>query len=170
MKPQLTRVFGFAVRQLALATLLGSIAMAIRNIGLYATIYPPFKLDPRWIFSLLGACWTGPFGGLICGFLAAMKLPYPLIDLAAIPVHFSIGLISRILIKTKRNPLYACFLWPVLGVPAYWVMTWLVAPQTVTLALVPVIAFIGISSSTVTFVVGSVVEKRAKTLLLSILE
>ena len=106
-----------------MAILMGSIAMDIRNMGLYAEIYPPFKLDPRWIFSLLGTCWTGPIGGLICGFLASMKLPNPSIDLAAIPVHFIIGLVSRLLMKTKRKCLYACFLWPVLGVPTYWMVT-----------------------------------------------
>jgi len=170
MKPQLTGVFGFSIRQVALATIMGSIAMSIRNMGLYAEIYPPFKLDPRWIFSLLGTCWTGPFGGLICGFLAAMKLPYPLIDLAAIPVHFIIGLISRLLMKIQRKYLYACFLWPVLGVPAYWMATWLFMPQKATLTLIPVLAFIGISSSAITFVVGLAVEKRAKKLLSFILK
>jgi len=170
MKSHSTRVFGFNNRQRALAIILGSIAMGIRNVGMYVEIYPPFKFDPRWIFSLLGACWTGPIGGLICGFMAAMKLPYPLIDLAAIPVHIIIGLVSRLLMKMERKYLYACFLWPVLGVPAYWMATWLFAPRMATLALIPVLAFIGISSSAITFIVGLAVEKRAKTLLSSILK
>lgn len=149
---------------------MGSIAMGVRNMGIYAEIYPPFKLDPRWVFSLLGTCWTGPVGGLICGFLAAMKLPYPMIDLAAIPVHFVVGLVSRLLMKTRRKYLYACFVWPVLGVPAYWMATWLLAPQMATITLIPVLAFIGISSSAIASVAGLAVEKRAKTLLSSILK
>jgi len=137
----------------------------VRNVGLYVLIYPPFRFDPRWIFSLLAACWAGPGGGLIAGTLAAMKLPYPLIDLAAIPVHFFVGLGARFLIFRRRNSLYACFLWPILGVPFYWLTTFIVTPALATIALVPVLAFIGVSSALLALVVGLTVEKRAKNLL-----
>jgi len=152
-------------RQLLFATLMGSLAFAVRNVGLYVLIYPPFRFDPRWVFSLIAACWAGPEGGLIAGTLAAMKLPYPLIDLAAIPVHFFVGLVARWLIFRKMNGLYACFLWPVLGVPLYWLTTFLVAPTSATLTLVPVLVFIGLSSALLAFAVGLAVEKRANNLL-----
>lgn len=157
--------FRVNLRQLMFATLMGSLAFTVRNVGLYVIVYYPFRLDPRWIFSLLGACWTGPIGGLITGSLAAMKLPYPLIDLAAIPVHFVIGLTSRWLIHNKRKCLYACFLWPILGVPSYWLTTLLVTPAQATLILIPILAFIGVSSAVLSFVIGLAVEKRAKPLL-----
>jgi len=152
-------------RQLLFATLMGCLAFTIRNVGLYVLIYPPFRLDPRWVFSLLAACWAGPGGGLVAGTLAAMKLPYPLIDLAAIPVHFFVGLVARWLIFRKRKSLYACFLWPILGVPLYWLTTLFVAPVSATITLVPVLAFIGLSSALLAFAVGLAVEKRANNLL-----
>jgi len=152
-------------RQLLFATLMGSLAFTVRNVGLYVLIYPPFRFDPRWIFSLLAACWAGPEGGLIAGTLAAMKIPNPLIDLAAIPVHFSVGLAARWLIFRKRNSLYACFLWPILGVPSYWLTTLVVSPALATVTLVPVLVFIGLSSALLAFAVGLAVEKRANNLL-----
>lgn len=157
--------FGVNLRQLVFATLMGSLASSVRNLGIYVIVYPPFKIDPRWVFSLLGACWTGPVGGLICGTLAAMKLPYPMIDLAGIPVHVIIGLTSRWLISCKRNYLYACFLWPIFGVPLYWLATLLVAPAIATIALIPILLFIGVSGAVLAFVVGLAVEKRARSLL-----
>jgi len=144
---------------------MGSLAFAVRNVGLYVMVYPPFRFDPRWVFSLLAACWAGPAGGLIAGALAAMKLPYPLIDLAAIPVHFFVGLVARWLIFRKRKSLYACFVWPILGVPLYWLTTLLVSPASATITLVPVLAFIGVSSALLAFAVGLAVEKRANNLL-----
>lgn len=144
---------------------MGAIALAIRNVGLFVMIYPPFRFDPRWVFSLLAACWAGPEGGLLAGTLAAMKLPYPLVDLAAIPAHFFVGLVARWLIFHKRNSVYACFLWPILGVPLYWLATLLFTPASATIALVPVLVFIGASSTLLTFAVGLAVEKRARGLL-----
>jgi len=158
-------IYEMNLRQLLFATLMGVSAFAVRNGGLYVTVYPPFKFDPRWVFSLLAACWAGPGGGLIAGTLAAMKLPYPLIDLAAIPVHFFVGLAARWLILRKQNSLYACFLWPILGVPLYWLMTLLFSPASATIILIPVLVFIGLSSALLAFAVGLVVEKRASNLL-----
>lgn len=152
-------------RQLLFAALMGSIAFAVRNAGLYVLIYPPFRFDPRWVFSLLAACWAGPGGGLIAGTLAAMKLPYPLIDLAAIPAHFLVGFVARWLTLQRKNSLYACFLWPILGVPLYWFTTLLVTPAVATITLVPVLAFIGLSSAVLAFAVGLAVGKRANNLL-----
>jgi len=158
--------FKMNLRQLLFATLMGSLAFTIRNVGLYVLIYEPFRFDPRWVFSLLAACWTGPEGGLIAGTLAAMKLDrLPLVDLAAIPVHFFVGLMARLLILRKKNSLYACFLWPILGVPSYWLATFLVTPAKATIILIPVLVFIGLSSALLAFAVGQVVEKRASNLL-----
>jgi hypothetical protein len=94
-----------------------------------------------------------------------MKLPNPLIDLAAIPVHFLVGLVARWLILNKRKGLFACFVWPILGVPAYWLMTLLVSPTLATITLVPVLVFIGVSSALLAFAAGLAVEKRANNLL-----
>src|SRR3990170_2889419 len=105
-------LFRINLRQLAFATIMGTIALTVRNMNLYLVVLEPFKLDPRWVFSLLAACWTGPFGGLISGTLAAMKLPYPLIDRACIPVHFLIGCASRLLSGYKERRVLTCFLWP----------------------------------------------------------
>jgi len=158
-------IFKMNRRQLLFATLMGSLAFIVRNAGLYVLIYEPFRFDPRWVFSLLAACWAGPEGGLIAGTLAAMKLPYPLIDLAAIPVHFFVGLMARLLILRNKNSLYACFLWPILGVPSYWLATFLFTPAKATIILVPVLIFIGVSSALLTFGVGLAVKKRANNLL-----
>jgi len=159
-------ILGVNRRQLLFAALMGSLAFAVRNIGFYVIIYDPFRFDPRWVFSLLAACWSGSEGGLIAGTLAAMKLDrMPLIDLAAIPVHFFVGFVARWLILSKRSSLYACFLWPILGVPSYWLMTLLVTPAKATIALIPVLIFIGLSSALLTFAVGLAVEKRAGNLL-----
>ena len=158
-------IFKITPSQLLFATIMGALAFAIRNGGLYVIIYPPFRFDPRWIFSLLAACWAGPAGGLIGGTLAAMKLPYPLIDLAAIPAHFFVGLLARLLSTRKVNNLYACFLWPVLGVPFYWLTTLLFSPASATITLIPILAFIGVTSALLTFAVGLAVEKRASGLL-----
>lgn len=156
------KLFIINTKQLVLATTMGSMALAIRNLGFYVPIHEPFKLDPRWIFSLLAACWTGPLGGLISGGLAALKLPYPLIDLACIPVHFLVGLVARWLTIHNKQHLFACFLWPVLGVPAYWLMTLLVLPTANAVFVIPILAFIGISSAVLSFLIGFAVEKRAK--------
>ena len=150
------------IKQLALAIVMGSIALAVRNMGFYVTILEPFKLDPRWIFSILAACWSGPLGGLISGGLAAFKLPYPQLDLVCIPVHFLIGLVARWLATRNKNRLFACFLWPVLGVPAYWLATLLLLPNANPILIIPVLAFIGISSSILSFFIGIAVEKRLK--------
>jgi hypothetical protein len=158
-------VFQINQRELMLATLMGSLAFAVRNVGLYVQIYPPFRFDPRWVFSLLAACWAGPAGGLIAGTLAAMKLPYPLIDLAAIPAHFFIGLTSKWLIFHKKSSIYACILWPILGVPLYWLTTLLFTPMSATITLIPILLFIGLSSALLTLAIGLAVEKRANTLL-----
>jgi len=158
-------IYELNLRQLLFATLMGSLAFTVRNVGLYVEVYPPFKFDLRWVFSLLAACWTGPGGGLIAGTLAAMKLPYPQRDLAAIPAHFFVGLTARWLILRKRNSLYACFLWPILGVPFYWLTTLLFSPASATIVLIPVLVFIGLSSTLLAFAVGLVVEKRASNLL-----
>lgn len=152
-------------RQVIFATLMGAVAFGVRNGGLYVIVYPPFLLDPRWVFSLLAACWAGPGGGLIAGTLAAMKLPHPLIDLAAIPVHFFVGLIGRWLILRQKSSVYACFLWPVLGVPMYFLTVLLFTPALATAILIPVLVFIGISSALLAFAVGLAVEKRASNLL-----
>lgn len=159
------KLFTISVRQLTFAVVVGSIALAIRNMGLYVPILDPFKLDPRWIFSLLAACWTGPIGGLISGALAAFKLPYPLLDLACIPVHFLIGLAARWLGSHNKNRLFACFLWPVLGVPAYWLAALLFLSSPNPAVIIPVLAFIGVSSSIVSFIVGLAVQKRLKSFL-----
>jgi hypothetical protein len=158
--------FKMNLRQLLFAALMGSLAFAVRNAGFYIIISYPFRFDPRWVFSLLAACWAGPGGGLIAGTLAAIKFDKLVqADLAAIPAHFFVGLFARWLIQRKVNSVYACFLWPLLGVPLYWLATLLFTPAMATIALVPVLAFIGISSSLLTLAVGLAVEKRASSLL-----
>jgi len=91
-----------------------------------------------------------------------MKLPYPMIDLACIPVHFVIGLVSRRLSQSGRTGLYACFLWPILGVPSYWLATLLFVPKLATPALIPILAFIGATTAASAFIVGLAIERRAK--------
>ncbi len=144
---------------------MGALAFTVRNAGLYVLVYPPFRFDARWIFSLLAASWIGPVGGLVAGSMAAMKLPNPLIDLAAIPVHFLVGFVAKWLINSKKKSIYACFVWPLLGVPSYWLTTLAVSPAQATIVLVPVLAFIGVSSALLAFVVGLAVERRAGRLL-----
>ncbi len=158
--------FKMNLRQLLFATLMGSLAFAVRNAGLYVIISYPFRFDPRWVFSLLAACWAGPEGGLIAGTLAAIKFDKLVqADLAAIPAHFLVGLLAKLLIQRKINSLYACFLWPLVGVPLYWLTTLLFTPAMATITLFPVLAFIGLSSALLAFAVGLAVEKRANNLL-----
>ena len=161
----LKALFTTNIRQLIFAALMGALAFTVRNAGLYILVYPPFRFDVRWVFSLLAACWAGPAGGLVAGTLAAMKLPNPLIDLAAIPAHFFVGLVARWLMSNGKKSLYACFVWPLLGVPFYWLTTLLLTPASATVVLIPVLAFIGVSSALLAFVVGLAVEKRAGGLL-----
>jgi len=161
----LKTLFTTNIRQLIFAALMGALAFTVRNAGLYILVYPPFRFDVRWVFSLLAACWAGPAGGLVAGTLAAMKLPNPLIDLAAIPAHFFVGLVARWLMSNGKKSLYACFVWPLLGVPFYWFTTLLLTPASATVVLVPVLAFIGVSSALLAFAVGLAVEKRAGGLL-----
>jgi len=158
-------IFRVNSKQLVFATIMGTIALTIRNVNFYFVVLEPFKLDPRWVFSLLAACWTGPLGGLISGSLAAMKLPYPLIDLACIPVHFLIGLVSRFFPNHNKRRVLACFLWPVFGVPAYLLMSVLFLPNANVFLLAGTLAFIGVSTAALAFLVGFAVEKRAKFLL-----
>jgi len=159
-------IFKMNRRQLLFATLMGSLAFAVRNAGLYVLIYEPFRFDPRWVFSLLAACWAGPEGGLVAGTLATLKFDRPpTVDLAAIPAHFFVGLMARLLILQKKNSLYACFLWPILGVPLYWLTTLIFTPAKATVFLVPVLIFIGLSSALLAFGVGLGVKKRANNLL-----
>ena len=144
---------------------MGALAFTVRNAGLYILVYPPFRFDVRWVFSLLAACWAGPVGGLVAGSMAAMKLPNPLIDLAAIPAHFLVGLVAKWLTTNGKKSLYACFVWPLLGVPFYWLTTLILTPASATMVLVPILAFIGVSSALLAFAVGLAVEKRASGLL-----
>ncbi len=157
----LRNIFRISHRQLVFAALMGAAAFAVRNAGLYAIVYYPYRLDPRWVFSLLAACWSGPEGGLVAGTMAAIKFDKPIqADIAAIPAHFLIGLVANLLIYRKANSLYATFLWPVFGIPFYWLTTLLFTPALATLALVPILAFIGITSAVLAFIIGSAVEKR----------
>jgi len=158
-------LFKVNLRQLMFATIMGSLALVVRNVGLFIMVYPPFRIDPRWIFSLLGACWTGPAGGLITGVLAAWHPPYPQADLACIPVHFIIGLTSSLLIQHNQRRLFSCFLWPILGVPLYMLTFSVFYSPPVAIIYVPVVAFIGVTTSILAFVVGLLVEKRARPLL-----
>jgi hypothetical protein len=158
-------LFRINLRQLAFATIMGTIALTVRNMNLYLVVLEPFKLDPRWVFSLLAACWTGPFGGLISGTLAAMKLPYPLIDLACIPVHFLIGCASRLLSGYKERRVLACFLWPVFGVPSYLLMSMLFLTKFDVALIAMTLSFIGVSTAVLASVVGFTVEKRARSLI-----
>ena len=161
----LRALFRINLRQFVFAILMGTLALSVRNVGLYVIIYPPFRFDPRWVFSLLAACWTGPVGGFLAGGLATLKLPYPQIDLAAIPAHFFVGLVANWLMSNRTKSLYACFVWPLLGVPSYWLATFIFAPTSATILLVPILAFIGVSSALLAFAVGLAVEKRAGNLL-----
>jgi hypothetical protein len=163
--PNLRTLFRINLRQFVFAILMGTLALSVRNVGLYVIIYPPFRFDPRWVFSLLAACWTGPVGGFFAGGLATLKFPYPQIDLAAIPAHFLVGLVANWLTNNRIKSLYACFAWPLLGVPSYWIATLFFTPTTATIVLVPVLAFIGVSSALLAFAVGLAVEKRAGGLL-----
>ena len=158
-------LFRINLRQLAFATIMGTIALTVRNMNLYLVVLEPFKLDPRWVFSLLAACWTGPFGGLISGTLAAMKLPYPLIDLACIPVHFLIGCTSRLLSGYKERRVLTCFLWPVFGVPSYLLMSMLFLTKFDVALIAMTLSFIGVSTAVLAAVVGFTVEKRARSLI-----
>lgn len=161
----LKALFTTNIRQVVFAALMGASAFTVRNVGLYILIYPPFRFDPRWIFSLLAACWAGPVGGFIAGTLAAMKLPYPQVDLAAIPAHFFVGLIAKSLMTRGKKSLYAIVFWPLLGVPFYWLTTLILTTASATIVLVPVLAVIGVSSGLLAFAVGLAVEKRAGVLL-----
>jgi len=161
----LQALFTTNTRQIIFAALMGALAFTVRNVGLYILVYPPFRFDVRWVFSLLAACWAGPVGGLVAGSMAAMKLPNPLIDLAAIPAHFLVGLVAKWLTTNGKKSLYACFVWPLLGVPFYWLTTLILTPASATMVLVPILAFIGVSSALLAFAVGLAVEKRASRLL-----
>ena len=151
-------------KQLAFSVVMGTLALIIRNLNLYIVVLEPFRLDPRWVFSLLAACWAGPFGGLISGSLAAMKLPYPFFDLACIPAHFLIGLVSRYL-PSNRARVFSCLLWPVFGVPAYLLMSILFLPQVDISIIAGTLTFVGVTTALVAFAVGLALEKRAKFLL-----
>jgi len=148
-------------RSLALSITFGAAAMTIRNLNLFIPVYGPFKLDLRWVFSLLGASITGPWGGLICGTLAALK-PGAQIDLIGSPLpHLIVGLTASRL--GNRFP-WAVWMWPIAGVPAYLFATWIFTPTLLSLALLPVLLFIGISSAAVTFFVVLGLERRLRTI------
>lgn len=157
------RLFKINSRQLIFASLMGTVAFIVRNMGLYVVLLHPFKFDVRWVFSLLAACWTGPVGGFISGFLAALKFPYPLIDLACIPVHFLVGLMARVFRKMNKSSIVACIFWPIFGVPAYLAMSLLFLRVDV-FVLALALAFIGVSTSVIAMVVGYAVEKRTRIL------
>lgn len=161
----MNNIFSLNSKQLVFATLMGTVALIIRNMNIYLVILEPFKLDFRWVFSLLGAVWAGPLGGLISGSLAAMKLPYPLIDLACIPVHFLIGLVSRFFPNSSKWRVLACFLWPFFGVPTYLLMSFLFLPTVDIFLITGTLSFIGVSTAILAFFIGFAVEKKAKPLL-----
>jgi hypothetical protein len=81
--------------------------------------------------------------------------------LAAIPAHFFVGLVAKWLMNNGKKSLYACFVWPVLGVPFYWLTTLILTQASATIVLIPVQAFIGVSSASLAFAVGLAVEKRS---------
>lgn len=134
--------------------------MTIRNLNLFIPIYGPFKLDPRWVFSLLGASITGPWGGLICGTLAALK-PGAQIDLIGSPLpHLLVGLVASRL--GDRFP-WAVWMWPMAGVPTYLFAYWIVDPtRSIDVIVIPVLVFIGISSAAVTFFVTLGLKRRLR--------
>jgi hypothetical protein len=72
---------------------------------------------------------------------------------------------ARLLITRKVSSVYACLLWPVVGVPLYMLTTLLFTPAAATVALIPILAFIGVTSAVIAFAVGLAVEKRASVLL-----
>lgn len=148
-------------RSLALSITFGAAAMTIRNLNVFIPVYGPFKLDLRWIFSLLGASITGPWGGLICGTLAALK-PGAQIDLIGSPLpHLFVGLAGSRL--GDKFP-WAVWIWPMTGVPTYLFATWVFTPTLLGLALLPVLVFIGVSSAAVTFLVVLGLKRRLRTI------
>jgi len=142
--------------------------MTIRNLNLFIPIYGPFKLDLRWVFSLLGASITGPWGGLICGTLAALK-PGAQIDLIGSPLpHLLVGLTASRL--GNRFP-WAVWMWPIAGVPMYLLGTWIwimidprMEPTLLSLATLTVLLFIGVSSAAISFFVTLGLKRRLRTI------
>jgi len=148
-----------STKELVLCVTLGAAALTVRSLNLVAVVLPPFKLDPRWIFSLLAASWTGPFGGFISGLLAGLPSEHHLDIFPASVTHFIIGFICRNLKLGWKGIL----LWPVFGVPA-WILTFYIFfPATIIKGgwiVVAAVTFIGVVSSISTTVIAALIQKR----------
>ncbi len=156
--------FGFSTKQLVFAAVMGAAASAVRNLGLVIPVYGVFKLDPRWVFSLLGSCWCGPTLGFLCGLLASLH-PGMLIDPIASPIpHMIVGLMSIALKRRGKKRIWAVWLWPLTGIPSYYLVTSIFLPTLATLTLVIVLLFIGVATASVAFFVGVIVERHAEAL------
>lgn len=159
-------LFHFDTKQLAFSSLMGVLALLSNNSGLQIPILPPLGLNPRWIFSLFGACWCGPIGGLLAGILCVID-PKIGIDIVSGPAtHFLVGLLGRVLSRKGHLRIWAVILMPAIGIPVDTLISNFLFGIPVYVAL-PVVSFISIMSIVITIAIGIAVEKRLKFLLAS---
>jgi len=151
-------------KKLALSVVLGATAFAVRASNLFIPVLPPFKLDPRWVFSLLAADLAGPMGGFIAGLLAGLPSEHGLDTIPAAISHLIVGFFCGNLKLGWKGIL----LWPIFGVPA-WILTFYIfLPEVIVKGgwmVVCAVAFIGIVASTVTAAVAALIERRYGSLL-----
>jgi hypothetical protein len=77
----LTRAPLVTSRHLAIAAVFGGLGFAWRALGLVIPLVPPFVLDMRLPFDVIGAATGGPVAAIILGILYAIPSGLPIPDL-----------------------------------------------------------------------------------------
>ncbi|MEM2613667.1 MAG: hypothetical protein QXO15_05480 [Nitrososphaerota archaeon] len=150
----------FHPRRLVFASLMGGLALVSNNLEiLHILIYPPFKLNPRWIFSLLGACWTGPLGGLLCGLMGAIDMSPGFDIFVGSPLHALVGWVAKYLRKKKHSGVWACLLMLIIGIPGDTLTGYYLFDIPLNIAFL-VVGITSITTIGITIFLGLILEKK----------
>lgn len=110
-------------RQVGIAAVFGGIAFAWRALGLVIPVAPPFVIDLREAFLLIGAGAGGPIVGVTIGILCALPSGLPILDLYYyVVLSLFWCLVYKRLYRMKRilRPIIAyIYLWIVEAGPIY---------------------------------------------------
>lgn len=152
-------LFAINNKQLAFVSIMGGLASAMNNAGFYLPLIGPFKLNPRWIFSLLSAVWCGPTAGILVGFIAAIHIGAGIDLLSGPATHFLVGLIARQLRTHGRSGVWAVLILLLIGIPSDVLIARMIfnIPFEISLFAVsiPIVAVCAFS-----IVLGLAIEKR----------
>ena len=139
----------FNSKQIAICSVFGGGALALRASNIVIPIGGPFVIDARGIPGAVGAALSGPIGGIVVGILAGLAAKIPIIDIPSFTTaYIIIGLLAWLLKKYKwlsglgalaGYPVAAFIAWQIGFFPDFFIAIGAVAPRMV---VIPVQLFV----------------------------